>query len=200
MRRSLPLLVVILLAATSVFAGQGGAPTVTTLTAKDLAPGSGVSGDAVAIYSNAVGKVQSYLGAGGGNIDVVTYSTGRTFHFAIPAGSVLNASGLPAQFDAEVDFYGVNYFGTYLSMGVGTTAQVHGVLQFHRNGLTYQLDYPALAVVRNDASSWGVTSGPLGYDPGFTASSNATLSLVRKKGNLDYGVVSMPIVFTVALK
>jgi hypothetical protein len=203
MRRSLLLVVVILLAATSVFAGQGGVPTVTTMPKKDLLnAGSGISGDnasGAANYANGIGKVQSYLGAGGKNIDLVTYSTGRTLHFSLPAGTVLNASGLPAQFDAEVSFYGINYFGAYLSMANGSTAQVHGVLQFHYNGLTYQLDYPALAAIRQDASMWTVT-GFIDYTPGFTANNSAMLSLVRKRGNLDYGVLAAPIAFNVALQ
>ena len=173
--------------------------------------GSGVSGDDVIIvgsqvqYTNLVGGVQSYLGAGGKDIDLVTYATGRNLHFEFPGGAVLAASSLAASANHESDFYGVNYFGTYDSMGIGTTAQIHGVLQFHVGALTYQLDYPALAAYRISATTWQISSNFLdfgigAFDPGFSASNHATLSLVRQRGNLDYGVVAMPINFKAVLQ
>ena len=41
------------------------------------------------------------------------------------------ASGLPASFDATVDFDGINFWGQYTAMGDNTTAPVHVYLQFY---------------------------------------------------------------------
>jgi hypothetical protein len=191
------------------YAGKN-TPTVTTFPQTNTAPASGVSGDTVLTdglveYIHGVGGVQSYLGAGGKDVDLVTYNTGRTLHFEFPVATAVSAAGLNTTLDAESDFYGVNYYGPYASMGVGTTAQVHGVLQFKVNGLTYQLDYQALAVYRRSADTWEISSDFLdfglgAFDPGFAASSQAALSLERKRGQIAYGTVTMPIHFTVKLR
>jgi hypothetical protein len=176
--------------------------------------GSGISGDnsvatdwngaSAALYANGVTGVQSYLGAGGKDVDLVTYGSGRTLHFSFATGDIAawgpNGAGLPQSFDAEVDFYGVNFYGAYDSMGVGTTAQVHGVLQFHFNGQTYQLDYAALAGERTASNVWLITSdGAPIYAP-FTTTPAATLSVERRHGPVAFGSVGAPIHFQVKLQ
>ena len=69
--------------------------------------GFGVSDDGDPAYLNGAGGVQSYLGAGGNNVNLVTYGTGRKLHFVFdPASPAWRASGLPQNFMAEVTSYG----------------------------------------------------------------------------------------------
>jgi len=192
--------VVTLLCAGVLFAGSG-----TPLIAIFLNNGStyGVSGDGQGSYSNGVDRVQVYFGAGGGNVDLITYSTKRKLVMSFnPASAPWQASGLAQTVPAEVDLYGVNYYGLFSSMGIGTTAQVHTSLQFKGGTSTYELDYPALAAMRLDANTWLITSNPADIPgfPGFTASSTASLGRFRKTTRTTFGNVSMPIRFQVVLK
>lgn len=190
-------LCLLLLAAATVFAASKVALDANFLPNLS-ATGAGVSDDGSSLYANGAG-VQSYFGVNGKNAVLVTYGSGRTLHFIFnPASTAWQSSGLPADFKAEVDFYGVNYFGPYQSMGDGTTAQVQATLQFHVGKQTYGLVYPALAAYRT-GNTWLITSNPYdipGY-PGFTASDQATLTLKRQKQTVSFGSVNMPIRFQV---
>jgi hypothetical protein len=185
-------LVVFLFTATAI-AGKS-----TALNASMLPQAAGtaaVTDDGSSLYANGVDRVQVYLGAGGKDVDLVTYSSKRGFHFHFDAAATAwQNSHLPQDSNAQVDFYGVNFFGPYVSQAIGTTAQVHGVIQFKSGSNTYQLDYPAMASKRLSANTWLLTTDPaeIGGFPGFTAGDQAGLSLVRKKGNVDYGSVNMP--------
>lgn len=182
-----------------------GTPLVATFASLLSTPS--VSGDASAVYANGSNGVQVYFGVSGKDVDLVTYNTGRTLHFVFDTSSpAFQASGLPISGvgNWEVDFYGVNFFGAYTSVGIGNTAQVHGVLQWHvpNSPSTYQLDYQSLAAMRISQNTWLVTSNPADIPgfPGFTASDQALLSSFRKRINNDYGAVNMPIHFTVVLQ
>ncbi len=168
--------------------------------------GFGVSDDGSPVYVNGVDGVRVYFGVNNGNANLVTYSTGRGLTFRLdPASPAAVASGLPtaAPFEAEVDFYGINYYGQFQSMGLNTTAQMKGSLQFKTsNGVTYELLYQSLAVKRVAANSWLVTTdaAELGGFPGFTASDQAELSSFRKRTRLIYGAVNMPMRYTLTLQ
>jgi hypothetical protein len=177
-----------------------------------ISSGFGVFDDGDPNYNNGVDGVQVYFGVGGKDLDLVTYNTGRTMHFVFDQSSLVvmaaQAGGLPTgEFDAEVDFFGINYFGRYREMGVGTTAQVQADLEFHTGGpspTTFELEYPSLAVHRETETMWVVTSDPadpvIGGDPGFQASPTALLNGFRRRKQFSYGTVSMPIRFTVTVQ
>ncbi len=171
---------------------------------------TGVFDDGTATYSNGVGGVQSYFGVNLQNSNLVTYNTNpmRTLRFVFdPNATAWKNSGLPGTSNATVDFYGVNYYGQYTAMRIGTTAQVNATLQFKVSGTgsTYQLAYPSLAAFRESQTTWLMTSDPndiilpQGY-PGFTASDSATLGVFRKRTLTNFGTVEMPIRFEVALQ
>lgn len=168
--------------------------------------GFGVSDDGNPAYLNGVDGVRVYFGVNNGNANLITYSTGRALTFRLdPASPAAVASGLSTSspFEAEVDFYGINYYGQFQSMGLNTTAQMKGSLQFKTsNGVTYELLYQSLAVRRVAQNSWLVTTNhpELGGDPGFTASDQAELSSFRKRTRLIYGAVNMPMRFTLTLQ
>lgn len=169
------------------------------------ATGAGVSDDGDPAYLNGVEGVKVYFGVNNGNANLVTYSTGRALTFKLdPASNAAVASGLPtsAPFEAEVDFYGINYFGQFQSMGIDTTAQMKGSLQFKANNTTYELLYQSLAVKRMTANTWLVTTNAdeLGGFPGFNTTDQAELSSFRKRTRLSYGAVSMPMRFTLTLQ
>lgn len=166
--------------------------------------GYGVSDDGNPTYLNGAGGVKVYFGVNNQNANLVTYSTGRKLAFAFdPASSAAQASGLSLSgpVNAEVDFYGINYYGQFQSMGIGTTAQMKGSLQFKANNTTYELLYQSLAVQRTSATTWLVTTNPneLGGNPGFTASDQAELSSFRKRTKVVYGATNMPMRFTLTL-
>lgn len=168
--------------------------------------GVGVSDDGNAAYLNGVDGMKVYFGVNNGNANLITYSTGRKLTFALdPASPAAVASGLPTSgpFQAEVDFYGINYYGQFQAMGLNTTAQMKGSLQFkNAGGVTYELLYQSLAVKRIAQNSWLVTTNAdeLGGFPGFTASDQAELSSFRKRTRLIYGAVNMPMRFTLTLQ
>jgi hypothetical protein len=196
MRRFLSVAVVALCVVTMLFAkGTGGAPFTATFAV--ASGGTGVFSDNQGPYQNGVSGVKSYIGSGGKDYDLVTYSTTRYLTIVAPTSQSWTNSKLPQSGSYQVDFYGVNFYGPYSTMGPGTTAQVHGVLQFHYLGNTYQLDYQTLEVVRdptNGAYHFSSIPGPWSPVP---SSSNAMLSLVRKGGNVNYGTVVLPIQFDI---
>jgi len=199
MRRIALGLCIVLFAVTAVFAAKG-IPLTATF---DTLSGYGVGGDSGLVYSNGVGRVQVYLASGGGTLDLITYGTGRKLTFAFdPSSSAFQASGLPQNSQAEVDLYGINFYGPFSSMGVGTTALLKTSLQFKSGGSTYELAYPALAVKRTAADTWLITSSEaeVGGNPGFDISDAADLGVFRKRSRADFGTVSMPIHFYVTLK
>ena len=166
--------------------------------------GFGVSDDGNAAYVNGIQAVKCYFGVNNQNANLVTYSTGRKLVFKLdPASPAAVASGLPTGVPvaAEVDFYGINYYGQFQSMGLGTTAQLKASLQFKANNTTYDLTYQSLAVKRTSASTWLITSDPndIGGFPGFNATDQAELSSFRKRTKIAYGAVNMPIRFEVTL-
>ena len=176
--------------------GSGGTanyiPTVATVTDQ----GQGVSSDGSGPYSNGVGGVQCYISVSKNDADLVTYNTGRTLHFEFDSSSVAwQNSGLPQSLDAEIDFFAINYYGNYDSMGVGTTAQVQMDLEFKVGRLTYELDYQSLAVMRTATDTWLITSDPADIpgNPGFTASDQAALNVIRRRAQATYGAVNMPL-------
>ena len=163
---------------------------------------AGVTDDGNNAYLNGVNGVQSYMGAGGNNVNLVTYGTGRRLHFVFDAASpAWQNSGLPQNFMAEITSFGVNYFGAYSTMGVGTTAQVALTIQFKYNGVTYELAWASVAGYRQTATTWLITWNALdipGY-PGFAPSDQATLSRLRNNSRTKYGVVGMPVRYSVQL-
>jgi hypothetical protein len=202
MRRIVLGLCVVLLAVTAAFAGKG-TPLIATFLPNLSSTGYGVSSDANAIYSNGVNRVQVYFASGGGTVDLITYSTGRKLSFAFdPSSNAFQASGLPQLSQAEVDLYGINFYGPFSSMGINTTAQLKTSLQFKSGSSTYELAYPSLATKRLTADTWLITSDPadVGGDPGFDASDSADLGVFRKRSRTDFGTVNMPIRFQIQLK
>lgn len=161
---------------------------------------AGVTDDGNNAYLNGVGGVQSYMGAGGNNVNLVTYGTGRRLHFVFSSASTpWRNSGLPQDFTAEITSFGVNYFGGYSTMGVGTTAQVALTIQFKYGNVTYELTWASVAGYHDTATSWLITWRSLdlpGY-PGFSPSDQATLSRLRHNSRTTYGVVNMPVRYSV---
>ncbi len=180
--------------------------TATWLTDNTVTP-YGVFNDKISnLYANGVSGVQCYFGVSGKDLDLVTYNTPRTLHFVFnPNQTAWQASGIPSNFYAVSDFYGVNYFGPYASQGLYTTAQVSASLEFYVGTVTYELNYPSLASYRMSSVTWLITSDPkdpllqTGY-PGFTASDMANLVVVRRRSNTTFGTVNMPIRFEVTLQ
>jgi hypothetical protein len=199
MRRILVVAVVVVATAALVFAGSG-IPLRTMWLNPDT---YGVGSDASVFYENGVSKVKNYFGTGGGNVVLITYASGRklTFQFD-PASAAWQSSKLPATLAAEVDLYAINFYGPFQTMGVGTTAQLQTTLQFKVGGNTFELWYPALAAMRTGTNTWLITSDPNDIPgfPGFTASSNANLSVFRKRSRETFGGVNMPIRFEVNQK
>ena len=161
--------------------------------------GAGVSEDGSAFYSNGADGIRCYFGVKGKNVVLITYNTPRRLHLKFdPASLAWQRTGLPAEFNAEVDLYGVNFYGPFMSMGDGTTAQVQTSLQFRYGGNTYELAYPALAAYRT-GNTWLLTSNPAdipGY-PGFWASDQASINLLRRNRRTNFGAVNMPVRFQV---
>jgi hypothetical protein len=197
MRRTLAAVCVLLVAATALYAANG-IPLRTMFFPTDF----GVTSDADPFYENGVQRVKNYFKSGN-TVVLVTYATGRklTFQFD-PSSPAWQASGLPALAAAEVDLWGINYFGPFQTMGNMTTAQLQTTVQFKVNGNTYELFYPSLAVMRTGVNTWLITSDPNDIPgfPGFSASSTANLSVFRKRSRQSFGAMNMPIRFEVNLK
>jgi hypothetical protein len=215
-RRNVLILIVGLLAlslASDAALAKGKPGSATTLNAVMSTPGSqGVYSDGNA-YNNGEGGVQVYFGVGGKDLDLVTYNTERTMRFEFDQSSPVvqnaQAAGLPVgSFNAEMDFFGINYWGRFRDMTPGTTAVLASDLEFHIGGpnpTTFELEYPSLAVRRMSATEWVVTSDPNdaifgGGNPGFDASPLALLNVIRRRKQSSYGTVSMPIRFTVTVQ
>jgi hypothetical protein len=193
--------VVLCFASVPLFAAKA-----TPLVASFLAHGgtTGVSDDGVPTYNNGASGVQCYFGVNGRDVDLVTYNTPRTLHFDFDASSAaFQASGITqSSFNAEVDIFGINYFGPYRTMAVGTTAQVQMDLEFYVGRITYELDYSSLAAYRVSETEWLITSDASDIDgfPGFSASPTASLNVIRRKSVTKFGNVTMPIRFMVTIK
>ncbi len=193
--------VLALLIALACFAlAKGSAPIVITF---DPVIGDGINDDGKGSYTYA-NHVSAYLGNDGASIVLVTYSSGRTLHFTFdPADPVWQASGLPQDFNAEVDIYANNWYGSFLSMGITSGAQVDTSLMFHWNRSTYELHYRTLAVERTGQNEWLVTSqqSDLTYGYGFTPDNTPTLSVARRRANTTFGQTQpMPIHFTFSIQ
>jgi hypothetical protein len=184
----------------------GGIQTLDAVMETELiTSGTGVYGDG-SIYNHTKDGVQAYFGVGGKDVDLVTYDSGRMMHFSFdPSSPALAASGLPSELDSEVDFFGINQWGRFREMANGTTARVVADLEFHCCGpspTTYELEYSSLCVTRVDDFTWIVSSdfSHIQGNPGFDASPVASLNIIRRNRQTSYGLVSMPIRFTVTLQ
>ncbi len=187
---------------TTAFAASG-TPMTANFSTTLIGSAYGVYDDGNPLYENGISGVQCYLGVSGKDLDLVTYNTQRRLHFKFDTSQTAwKLSGIPADFTAVSDFYGVNYYGRYVDQGIGTTAQVSASLQFYVGRVTYELDYPSLASMRTSQSTWLITSNPndIPGDPGFTASDMATLVVIRRKSNQKFGTVNMPIRFEASFK
>jgi hypothetical protein len=177
-------------------AGNGGIPTVSSFQSRG---GAGVTGDPS--YSNGeTSTLGSYFGVNGTHAILGTYNTSRTLHFEFDTNNVAwQKSGLPASFDANVDFDGINQWGAFTSQGNGSTAGMKVYLQFYWNNNTYQLEYGQLASYRMNSTQWLLTTEWFEYTP-IAQSSSAILSVFRRNRQTTFGGVSMPITFTMTLK
>ena len=158
--------------------------------------------------------LRCYFAVNGTNIDLLTYNTlpSRKLRFIFdPASPVPESASLPDDFMAEVDLFGINYFGPYRTMQVGTTAQVQADLEFHYpptdTPTTYELKYSSLAVTRLTKETWLFTSSAADYGcssnpgcAGFTPSAQAELNEIRRKTVGNRGTVTMPLRFVVICK
>lgn len=163
--------------------------------------GFGVFDDGNARYAHGEGGVQCYFGVAGKDVDLVTYNTGRKLRFKFNPNSVAwQGSSLPQDFTAESDLFGINYWGQYKAMGIGTTAQVQMDLEFYVGRITYELDYSSLAVKRTGENTWLVTSDPLYSVTGLAVTDEADLNVIRRNKQQTFGVVNMPIEFEVTLQ
>ncbi|MGH9554868.1 MAG: hypothetical protein ACRD2Y_03505 [Terriglobales bacterium] len=167
----------------------------------------GVQDDGNATYEDGVGNVQAYFGVSGKDVDLVTYNTARKLRYTFdPASPAFQASGINpvvgSNFLAVTDLFGINYWGRYRDMGIGTTAQVQSDVEFYVGNVTYELDYASLAVKRLNATTWLFTTDPadIGGDPGFQASPVAKLNVIRRRSVTSFGTVNMPMRFEVTLK
>ncbi len=204
MRRR-PIAVLILLAVLSTLAAVAFAASAIPLTAtfqsNESTTGFGVSDDGNATYANGVGGVQCYFGVNRSDVVLVTYNTPRKLHFVFDRNTTaFKNSGLPSSdFFATVDVFGVNYYGAFPSMKVGTTAQVQLEIEFYVGSLTYQLLYQSVAAMRTSSTTWLITTDPddIPGFPGFTASNQAALSVIRRHSQTTFGAVNMPVRFEV---
>lgn len=204
--------VVLLAVVSPALAGGKGSATALNCIVTDYSPG--VASDKGGMYAHGAnnGYVKCYLGVGGKDFDLVTYNSKRTlqFNFSPVDKPTVDLAGLPMSFPAEVDAYGINYWGRYLDMEYQlffSTAQVQMDLQFHYGSppQTYELSYSCLAVSRVGINDWIITSEPLTWIGNYVQDAvpclidpvhpgnEATLSLIRRKGPQTYGVVTMPI-------
>jgi hypothetical protein len=200
----LALVCLALFTATLASAAKKGKGSTTPLTATWSNPVAvGVHDDGNPVYDHGTSGVQCYFGVNQKDANLVTYNTPRKLRFFFDSSSTAwQNSGLAQDFLAEVDLFGVNYFGPYPSMGVGTTAQVQMDLEFKVGKLTYELDYPSLAAMRLSETEWLITSDPgdIPGNPGFTASDLASLNVIRRRSQEQFGAVNMPIRFVVVMK
>lgn len=188
------------------FAALKGSAQKLTATYLDNFSAFGVEHDGNATYDHGVDKVQVYFGVGGKDVDLVTYNTPRKLHYTFdPASTAFANSGIGAthpsgDFLAVSDLFGINYFGRYRDMGVGTTAQVQADLEFYVGNVTYELDYASLAVFRESQNTWLITTRAADIPgfPGFEASPVAKLNVIRRRSVTSFGTVTMPMRFRVS--
>jgi len=209
-RRTTVSLLVVALAvavATTAFAAPKSSATKLIATYLDNFSVFGVQDDGNAVYSHGVNGVQAYFGVGGKDVDLVTYNTTRKLRFTFdPASQAFQASGINSvagsNFTANVDLFGINYWGRYQEMGIGTTAQVQADLEFYVGNVTYELDYASLACMRTSATTWLFTTDPADIpgNPGFQASKVAKLNVIRRRSTTQFGTVDMPMRFEVAVQ
>ncbi|MGH9601986.1 MAG: hypothetical protein ACRD24_06305 [Terriglobales bacterium] len=194
--------------ATAAFAAPKGSAQKLIATYLDNFSVFGVQDDGNPIYEHGVGGVQAYYGVGGKDVDIVTYNTTRKLRYTFDTSSTAFVnSGIGAvhssgNFLAISDLFGINYWGRYRDMGIGTTAQVQSDLEFYVGNVTYELDYASLACYRKNATTWLFTTDPADIpgDPGFQASKVAKLNVIRRKSVTHFGTVDMPMRFEVTLK
>lgn len=165
----------------------------------------GVTSHGSATYTDREERtVTNQITVSGRNVVLHTYNSSRMLRFQFDSGTTAwGRSGLSApSIVTQVNLYGVNYYGPFVSMGVGTTAQLKTMIEFYQGGNTYYLEYPQLAVKRVSPTSWMVTSDPglIGGYPGFLASSQADFGVFRRKARDSFGAVDMPITFTFSVK
>ena len=168
---------------------------------------AGVRSDGSPIYADGQDRVKSYFGVFGKDVNLVTYDTARKLHFTFEeAAPAFRASGIGpvagSDFVAASNFSGINYWGRFRDMGSGTTAQVRSDLGFYVGTAIYQLEYGSLAVYRKNPNTWLVTSNPADIpgNPGFQASPEAKLGVIRSRTVTGFGTVNMPVRFEVTLK
>jgi hypothetical protein len=193
---------VILFLALIAFASLALAGGTQPLTADFLVvSGTGVNGDGSSYANSKTAKVSCYFSPNGQGVVLTTYNSGRVLNFSFDSDSPAG-SGLPQNFSAEVNLNGINWYGKFVDMGLYTVAQVPTDLRFHYGGSTWDLHYQTLAVQRLSNSEWLITSdlGDLLYGSPFVPSAEAALSVQRKRTNTSYGMVNMPIHFTVTLQ
>ena len=209
-RISVPLLAVALAftLATAAFAAPKSSTQKLIATVFNTIGVFGVESDGNTIYEHGVGNVQVYFGVGGKDVDLVTYNTTRNLRYRFdPTSTAFVNSGIAAvhpsgDFMAITDLFGINYWGRYRDMGIGTTAQVQSDVEFYVGNITYELDYASLAVMRTSANTWLFTTDPADIpgDPGFQASKVAKLNVIRRNSVTHFGTVDMPLRFEVTLK
>jgi hypothetical protein len=170
-----------------------------------LSTSNGVFSDSLGTnYYDGIDGVQFYFGVNGRNVNLITYDTPRELDLKFDTGSTAWVnSKLPAEVVSTVTLFGVNYFGQFEAMAVGSTAQLQMDIEF-KNGsspLTYEVTYASIAAMRESESTWLITSASsdIPGDPGFTASDQAVLSAIKKHSQTVYGTVSMPVRFEVTL-
>ncbi len=207
-RTTVSLLALALTLATAAFAAPKGSAQKLIATYLDNFSVFGVQDDGNSIYEHGVGGVQAYYGVGGKDVDIVTYNTARKLRYTFDTSSTAFVnSGIGAvhpsgDFMAVSDLFGINYWGRYRDMGIGTTAQVQADLEFYVGSVTYELDYASLACMRIDADTWLLTTDPADIpgNPGFQASKVAKLNVIRRRSVTQFGTVDMPMRFEVTLK
>ena len=164
-------------------------------------------------YNDGEGSVRCYFGVKDKNVVLLTYSNRanpdpRMLHFvAGDYASAFAALGLPDEFSAEVDFFGISHGGPYTDMQIGDVVRLHADLEFHYSDTntvaTYEFAYGTLAAIRqaddNGHRVWLITSDeadvPAGS--GVFPSATADLKQVRRKGGGISRTVEMPIRFLV---
>lgn len=208
MRISLLVAALAITMATAAFAAPKSSATKLIATYLDNFSNFGVQDDGNPTYEHGVGSVQAYFGVGGKDVDIVTYNTSRQLRYTFDTSSTpFVNSGIGAvhpsgNFLAVSDLFGINYYGRYRDMGIGTTAQVQADLEFYVGTTTYELDYSSLAVMRIDADTWLFTTDPADIPgfPGFLASKTAKLNVIRRRSVTQFGTVDMPMRFEVTIK
>ncbi|HET7711279.1 MAG TPA: hypothetical protein VFL80_05065 [Thermoanaerobaculia bacterium] len=177
----------------------------------DVSAAIGIVGDGSdgrGTYANgSVERLECSFSVNRGVVNFVTYQTPRQLRFNLESvATLLRADGANVQnsFLANVDLFGINYFGKFENMQEGSTARIQADLEFYVGRTTYELDYANIAVKRLPGNTWLFTTDSadigtpcIGTD--FCISDEATLNVIRRKSQNTLGVVHAPIRFTVTL-